>query len=241
MDDPDVDPAELARSLAFIRGVNRRLGGRAALLSHLQRWSASWSGPVTLLDVATGSADLPLAACEWARREGHDLRVTGIDLHERTLDEARRLTSGEPAIDLSRVDALRLEETFGPGSFDYVHAGLFLHHLEDADIVRVLTGMLRVARRGVIWNDLVRSRAGLLVIHVLTIGRPLIIRHDARVSVRAGFTRDEAMELAARAGWPGAAYGWNVLAHRFTVTSELPSPAAITPRPARCSSADRSC
>lgn len=220
MDDPGVDPAELARSLAYIRAVNRRLGGCAALLGRLERWSASWTGPVTLLDVATGSADLPLAACEWARRRGLNLRVTGVDLHEGTLAEARRLTKSEPEIELVRGDALRLEDQFGPGSFDYVHAGLFLHHLDEPDIVRVLRGMWRVARRGVIWNDLVRSRAGLAVIHLLTIGRPRMIRHDARVSVRAGFTRDEAVELAARAGWPGAVHRWNLFTHRFTVSAE---------------------
>ncbi|MCC6679240.1 MAG: methyltransferase domain-containing protein [Phycisphaerales bacterium] len=220
MDDPGVDPAQLARSLAYIRAVNRRLGGRSALLGHLERWSKSWTGPVTLLDVATGSADLPVAACDWARRAGHELRVTGVDLHAGTRAEARRWTAGEPAITLVRGDALKLEEQFGPGSFDYVHAGLFLHHLDEADIERVMRGMWRVARRGVIWNDLVRSRAGLVVIHLLTIGRPRIIRHDARVSVRAGFTRGEAMELVERAGWPGAEYRWSVVAHRFTVTAE---------------------
>lgn len=224
MDDPDVDRAELARSLAYIRGVNRRLGGHAALLGPLEQWSASWpasgSGPATLLDVATGSADLPLAACAWARREGRDLRVTGIDLHEGTLAEARRFVQDEPHITLEQGDALTIEDRYGPGSFDYVHAGLFLHHLDEDDIVRVLRGMWRVARRGVIWNDLVRSRVGLAVAHLMTVGRPAIIRHDARASVRAGFTKREALELARRAGWAGARHQWNLFTHRFVVTAE---------------------
>lgn len=220
MDDPNVDRAELARSLAYIRDINRRFGGQAALLEALERWSAGWAGPVSLLDVATGSADLPLAAVAWARSRGHDLRVTGLDLHEGTLAEARRLTEGEPRITLERGDALRLVERYGPGSFDYVHAGLFLHHLDDPDILTVLRGMWTLARRGVIWNDLVRSRVGVAVITLMTIGRPRIIRHDARVSVRAGFTRDEALDLAVRAGWRGAEYRWDLFTHRFTVVAE---------------------
>ena len=58
MDDPDVDETALRQSLRYIRGVNQVLGGQGALLGHLRRWSSDWATgePVTLLDIATGSA-----------------------------------------------------------------------------------------------------------------------------------------------------------------------------------------
>ena len=64
MDDPGVDPAALAAALGYIERVNRWMGGRSALISHLRKWSVRWpkDRPVTLLDIATGSADLPIAA-----------------------------------------------------------------------------------------------------------------------------------------------------------------------------------
>ncbi|MEC9373740.1 MAG: methyltransferase, partial [Planctomycetota bacterium] len=91
MDDPGVDRAALAESLEYIRWVNRRMGGHAALLRHLKRWSARWprDRAVTLLDMATGSADAAVAARRWGLDAGFDLRVTGIDLHETTLELAR--------------------------------------------------------------------------------------------------------------------------------------------------------
>jgi ubiquinone/menaquinone biosynthesis C-methylase UbiE len=79
---------------------------------------------VTLLDVATGSADLPLAATRWARRAGFQLRVTGVDKHHATLALAREHVKDE--VELRPADALELDTYFMPGSFDYVHAGLFL-------------------------------------------------------------------------------------------------------------------
>lgn len=223
MDDPGVDARDLSRSLAYIRGVNRFLGGRSALLTHLRRWSSTWtpSQPITLLDIATGSADLPLAASAWAREHGFDLRITALDAHAKTVEEARRHTAADPAIRIIRGDALDLDRDFGPASFDYVHTGLFLHHLDPPDIVTVLRGMRRIARRGVIWNDLVRSRAGLAVTYAMTVGQPRIVRHDARASMRASFTEQEAIALAREAGWANAEYRWSVIAHRFTICDML--------------------
>src|SRR5688572_22815097 len=156
MDDPAAGRGELERSLRFIRGVNRLLGGRRALLWHLDRWSVRWprGRPVTLLDVGTGSADLPVAARRWATARGFDLRVTGVDLHPTTLDLARRHIAGDEGITLVQGDALRLDELYAPGSFDCVHAGMFLHHLSPAGVVACLGVMDRLARSGLIWNDL---------------------------------------------------------------------------------------
>lgn len=224
MDDPEAPREELSHAFRYLRHLNRFLGGRQALLSRLRRWSAGWSKGerISLLDVATGSADLPRAACVWARKQGYQLSVTAIDKHATTLDLAREHTKDFSEISLLRVDALHLDRCFRPGSFDYVHAGLFLHHLSDDDAVNVLRSMAAIARRGVIWNDLVRSRAAYTVIRVLTAGSTNMLRHDARVSVLAGFTREEALELAARAGLTFASYEWNVWTHRFTIAGEKP-------------------
>jgi hypothetical protein len=224
MDDPEVARGELDMALRYIRAVNRRLGGVDALIRHLQSWSVRWprDRPITLLDVGTGSADLPLTAVRWARRAGFDLRVTAIDRHERTLELAREQVGDEQAVTLVQADALELDGRFAPGSFDYSHAGLFLHHLPEEHLLRVLRSMDRAARTGIIWNDLVRSAVSYRVIQLLTIGQPRIIKHDARVSVRAGFTRHEALALAQRAGVGYASYSWSVLTHRFTIAGEKP-------------------
>lgn len=230
MDDPGVSRADLARSLAYIRAVNRRLGGVGAMLDRLRAWSREWprGRTITLLDVATGSADLPLAAARWARAHGHNLRITAIDLHPITLELAREHLDaarrpGEPAptdtIALRLADARRLVDDHPPGSFDYVHAGLFLHHLPEIEVLTVLRIMDRLARAGVVWNDLVRSRIALGAVHAITIGMPRIVKHDARVSVRAGFTRREALDLATRAGLARPEYRWSPLTQRFTVSS----------------------
>lgn len=231
MDAPDVPRDELARSLGYIRFVNARLGGARALLSHLKRWSRSWpkagDGFVTMIDVATGSADIPVAARRWALGAGYDLRITGVDIHEATLSEAGAYVARQPAdvrrgIGIERGDALRLAERFSDGAFDYAHAGLFLHHLQDIEAMTALRIMDRLASRAVIWNDLVRSPLCVLMARAAVIGQPLIVRHDAVASVRAGFTRSEALAMAGRVGLPRARWRREPLLHRFTLTSEKP-------------------
>ena len=230
MDQPDVAREDLAESLRFIRWVNRNLGGHASLLGHLKRWSRKWprDRTITLLDIATGSADLPIAAQRWAQRAGFDLRITAIDAHETTLDLARRhvaeeLGSDDPGhsgIELIQADALKLTDRFDVDAFDYVHAGLFLHHLQEIEIFTMLRMMDRLARAGIIWNDLIRSRIALVGIHLLTLGQPEIVKHDARVSVRAGFTRREVKEIRKRLGLEYCRYRANFLTQRFTLAGE---------------------
>ncbi len=227
LDDPTVPARQIDRSLAYIRRVNRHLWGAHAFIRHLQRWSARWpkGRPITILDVATGSADIPLAARAWGLRHGHDLRITAIDVNPTVLDLARRHVASRPdlaaGIAIVAGDALRLTDTFAPESFDYCHSGMFLHHLAPVQVLTVLRIMDRLARAGIVWNDLVRSRVNALMVNVFLIGAPAMVRHDARVSVRAGFTQGEVLDCARRLGLGYARYG-RIFAYRFTLAGEKP-------------------
>ncbi|MFU8829140.1 MAG: methyltransferase domain-containing protein [Phycisphaerales bacterium] len=226
MDDPAVDPAELKEALAFIRKVNLRLGGVKALTKHLDRWSANWpkGHEISILDIATGSADIPVEVVRWARERGHTVRITAVDIHETTLESAREYVQrelGEDApIELVRADAKELVDRFGPLSFDYVHAGMFLHHLTEIEILTVLRIMDRLAVRGIVWNDLVRSRTAMAGIWALTLGQSDMIKHDARVSVRAGFTKKEVRNYARRTSLGYCRYRSSFLTQRFTLAGE---------------------
>ncbi len=220
MDDPGVDRADLEQSLRFIRMVNRRLGGTRAVIVHLARWSGEWKSkePIRLIDIGTGSADIPLAISQWARRAGKSVHVTGVDLHPTTLALAREHLGGHRGVELVEADALKLMDRFDPGAFDYAHAGMFLHHLDDIEVMTMLRIMDRLATRGLIWNDLVRGVLERVVVRLLSLGRPFIVRHDAVASVDAGFTRGEALELAGRVGLQDVAYRRHLFG-RFTLTS----------------------
>jgi hypothetical protein len=221
MDDPGVDRAELARSLAFIRAVNRRLGGTQAALGHLRRWLSGWpeGEPVRIIDLGMGSADIPLAVVNWASGRGLRVEVTAVDAHPVTLSLAREHVGDVEGIELVEADCLRLMDRYDAGAFDFVHAGMFLHHLQDIEVLTALRIMDRLARCGVIWNDLVRGPIEKVMVRLLVVGRPEIVRHDGLASVAAGFRKGEALELAERAGWSSPTWHRHLFG-RFTVTSE---------------------
>lgn len=207
MDEPDLDPAQLARSLADLRGVNRWLGGTRVVLRHLAALLDARPAPsYRVLDVATGSADIPLRVVRWGRRRGLDVRVTATDLHPATVAEARRRTAGEERVEVRPADALGLP--FEDGAFDVVLCCTALHHFdEEADLLRVLRELRRVARIGGVVSDLRRSRVALLGARLLAATlwrRHPITRHDGPLSVRRAFTPAELAGLARSAGLPNA-------------------------------------
>lgn len=224
MDDPAASREALASTLSHLRLLNRHLGGEAALLHHLRGWSGRWpkGRPITLLDVGTGGADLPLAARAWAADLGFDLRVTGIDVHETTLALARERVADAGGVTLERCDAREIKRRFGVASFDYVHAGLFLHHLPEIGVLTVLAAMDQVARAGIIWSDLNRSWLAAAGARVLTIGSPAHVKHDAIVSVRAAFTKREVLDIASRLGLSYCRYRLHMSTQRFTLAGERP-------------------
>ncbi len=223
MDDPAADPAELAAALAFIRRVNAALRYSSATVAHLRRFSRSWptDRPTTLLDVATGSADLPHAVLRWADRAGRDVRVVGLDLHAATLAVAAR--QPDPRLTLVRGDALALP--FADASFDYVLSGMFLHHLTEPAAVAALAEMGRVARRGVIVADLLRGRRAYAWISLFTLAAGGMVRHDARGSVAGAFTEAELVALRDRAGL-GYLRPFRHFGHRLVLAGEREPPAA---------------
>jgi SAM-dependent methyltransferase len=195
-------PEELAGSLADIRVVNRYLGDRRALLKHLSAMVAG-SAAFSVLDVATGSADLPVAIADWARKAGVAAAITCVDINEQTIDIARRQTRGYPEITLAVADGLSLP--YADKSFDFVLCSKATHHLNDREAEQLIKEMLRVARRGYLLMDLRRSWFAWALIYLLTriCTRNRLTRNDGPLSVLKSFTAGELAALAASAGGAG--------------------------------------
>lgn len=203
LDAPGTIPAPtLAHNLRDIRRVNRFAGGTAVVLRHLPALLADVSRgtPVTLLDIATGSGDIPRALVRWGRRRGYDLRVLATDVSEDVLAVARRETADEPTITVETCDARSLP--YCDDAFDIAVCSLALHHFRRTEAVRVLAEMGRVSRRGIIVNDVVRTWPGYvgawLLGNATTTNR--LTRHDAPLSIRRAYTPDELLAMAREAG-----------------------------------------
>jgi 2-polyprenyl-3-methyl-5-hydroxy-6-metoxy-1,4-benzoquinol methylase len=89
-----------------------------------------------------------------------------------------------------------------PTGYDFISCSLFIHHLADGAVVRLLAGMAEAARRGIIINDLERSsiNLGLVWLGAHLLSRSPVVHRDSIRSVRAAFTLEEIDRLARRAG-----------------------------------------
>ena len=196
--------ADVAANLEEMWRINLRLGGLRALTRHLYPRLMAAAGPLTLLDLGTGSAHLPLALASWARAKDRTLHVCGIDWAPRNLAVARHKVIEQPNVSLLQADASRLP--LRTGGVDFVVSSLFLHHFAPGAAVELLRSAAAVARRSVIMSDLVRGRLPWLAFKLVqpAFARQALTRHDGALSIRRAYTPAELRELAAAAGLRGA-------------------------------------
>ena len=200
------DPAELAANLRDIRTVNRLAGGAATVLRHLPGLvcRVPRGPPVEVLDLATGSGDIPRALVAWAARNGRPLHLTVTDLSPEILAEARRTLAHVPAVTVTVCDARAVP--LPDRSFDVVLCSLSLHHFAPGDAVRVLREMERLSRTGFIVNDIRRCALGYVAAWAASrvATRNRLTRHDMPLSVLRAYTPDELRALLREAGMPDA-------------------------------------
>ncbi len=197
LDGPLDDLSALASNLRDFRRINRWLGG-ASLSEPAIDAIAAHRPELTLLDVGTGGADIPLALIERATRRSRRWSVVAIDSRPEVLATAVRVrpaVATTPGLELHVGDGRSLP--YPDRSFDVAHASLVLHHLTPIEADGLLREMARVARLGVVVNDLERGRLGWLgawlMGHLLTGSR--FTRHDAPLSVARSYRASEMVEL----------------------------------------------
>jgi ubiquinone/menaquinone biosynthesis C-methylase UbiE len=199
MDDDEAigTPALWRQSLCDLARVNTWLGGWNALRSELDRLPRP---PSSIVDVATGGADLPERMLDHLARRGVHARCVAVDRSARILGLAEAMRSGRRQLTFVRADARQLP--FSDHSFDIATCNLALHHFDPPEATQVLRELGRVGR-SVIVNDLRRSWVAWafarLVFPIFTTNP--FTRNDGPLSVRRAYTPFELDALARDAGW----------------------------------------
>lgn len=190
MDAPGLPEAEVADAYRVLRKVNRQFfGGRRPIRRELGlflRDDPPPGGPLTLLDVGSGSGDLARVAGDFLNARGVAAGLVALDRDPTAVDLARR-----DGLEAALGDALRLP--FGDGSIDVVTAVKFAHHFRDGALRLLVAELARVARRRVIVLDIRRhwlAYWGFVAWSRVFISNRLV-RHDGPLSVLRGFTRPE--------------------------------------------------
>jgi SAM-dependent methyltransferase len=199
MDRPDASSAELESALQSLRGLNRYFGSYRIVCRFLRRWIKP-GDRLRVLDLATGSADIPRLVADYARKIGAKIEIVGVDFQPATVATARRLSADYPEITCIRDDVLTYESD---EPFDIVICSLALHHFSDDDAVKLLRRGRELSRAHVLVSDLRRGFLAAVGVYLLTvfIFRDRMTRADGRLSAARSFSFDELRNLATRAGW----------------------------------------
>jgi SAM-dependent methyltransferase len=201
MDRPQPISEDLRLDLENIEKLNRRFGSYNLIRRFLHRWIRPGES-VSVLDLCSGSGDIPRFIADWSRRRNSIIKIHAIDFQPSTLSIAEAKSVDYPEIRYEAADALR----FTPAQpFDVVICSLALHHFAFPDAVDLLRRIRTFARRGVVVADLARSDFGIAGIYLLT---SFLLRHpmnafDARLSMRRAFSFRELAAVAVAAGWSG--------------------------------------
>ncbi len=199
MDRPQPVSAELESDLENIRELNRWFGSYALISMFLSRWIKP-GARLRMIDLATGSGDIPRLVAEYGRKVGAELQIDALDRQSATLEIAKRLTARYPEIGFVEGDVLEWQP---PEPYDIVFCTLALHHFSEDNAVHLLQRCRDLSRKFVLVSDLRRGWLATIGVHLLTatMFREPMTKYDGRLSAARAFSFSEMNQLARRAGW----------------------------------------
>ncbi len=185
--------ADVRANLADLARLNRLPGGAGASAAAIARLVRGIDAPA-IVDVGTGRGDMPVA---FARR---GWRTIAVDDNPQVVRVALSATRGVAAVEVVGADGGRLP--LPDGAVDVAHCSLLIHHLSPDVAVAVLREMARVARRGVVVNDLRRGILPFAISAATTVAlaHSRVTRVDGIASARRAYTLRELDQLLERAG-----------------------------------------
>jgi len=201
IDRPGLDHALLRQELQLLADLNQRFGGHQLMLHYVKRFVTTHRmKSLNILDLATGSADIPRAIAVWAREHKLPVTITAVDGNPGVLEVAREACRDWPEIQFAHHDLRDLP--YAPDSFDLVLCSLALHHFTTADTVTVLRRLSELAKRGYLVNDLRRNWPAIWAADKFSrkFAKSEIFMNDAMQSCRAAFTVGELQTMAEQAG-----------------------------------------
>ena len=199
MDRPQPVSPELERDLERIRQLNRWFGSHRLISIFMRRWITP-GAQMRVVDLATGSGDIPRLLVDHSRRIGAQIQIDAVDRQAATLDIARRLSAGYPEISYHEANILEWNSAEG---YDFSLCSLALHHFSNDDAVKLLRRCRALSRRFVLVSDLRRGFLLLAGVYMLTavIFREPMTRFDGRLSAQRAFSFAEMRHLAIHAAW----------------------------------------
>jgi 2-polyprenyl-3-methyl-5-hydroxy-6-metoxy-1,4-benzoquinol methylase len=184
----DRSAVESRRDLARLNWIMRN---DAIIAQHLKTLSGD-RPPRTILDLGGGDGTFTLRIARRLARVWPKMSVTLLD-RQNIVSETTRAGFAELGWHFKTLEAdvFSVMTALVPDTYDVIVTNLFLHHFE-AEQLRQLLAEVRYKTKLFIATEPRRGAWGLTATRMVgALGCNSVTRHDARVSVEAGFAADE--------------------------------------------------
>lgn len=209
MDDLNCSGEVLNRTLTEIEKINHWLGGDAITINGLNQINNNTPvpNPLSIADLGCGSGGMLKVINNWAKQHHIKVNLTGIDANPNVIKFAR---DNHKDLNINFLALNILSENFKTHNYDIILCTLLLHHFLSEEIVELIKQLKDQARIAVIVNDLHRHPIAYYSIKWLTglFSRSEMVKFDAPLSVKRGFTKKELIEILNKAGIQNYSLVW---------------------------------
>jgi 2-polyprenyl-3-methyl-5-hydroxy-6-metoxy-1,4-benzoquinol methylase len=208
LDRDDIPFDDIRQNMHELDVINRTLGGHAITLKGLRALErlAAPEEVLHVVEIGCGGGDNLRAIMQWARLRNRKVQLSGVDINAECIAYAQSKKENRE-IEFICSDYRNVHFSQAP---HVVFSSLFCHHFTNEELVYMLQWMWRHSSRGFFINDLHRHPMAFHSIRILTrlFSKSYLVKNDAPLSVRRGFTRKEWWKLLGDAGIRNASCRW---------------------------------
>ncbi|PRX54813.1 methyltransferase domain-containing protein [Flagellimonas meridianipacifica] len=196
MDDPNMELPTLREAYEDINRCNSLLGGDTITIEGVwQLIKKDQEKSYTILDMGCGDGTMLRKLSDFLSKKGVSHSMMGIDLRDDVLLIAQENSIGYPRIEFKKMDILKADTSF---TCDIIINTLTMHHFEEERIDAFLKQFVRLAKVGVVINDLQRSKLSYYLFKLFSFFfiRTQVAKVDGLISISKAFQKEDLLKLA---------------------------------------------
>lgn len=197
MDGESLSENDLFQNLDELEQINRFLGGNHAIWNVFKsKFNIDQNREFVIADLGCGGCDVSRMLVKQFRKMNKPVQIYAYDLHPLILKYANKKTQQYPEIRLVNQDVLS-SDWVPEVKPDWIMLNLFLHHLNDTEIKKLLTVLLANCHKGIVISDLHRNRVAYMLFKFYTFvfRKSYVTVNDGLLSIKRSFRRNELKKL----------------------------------------------
>ena len=210
MDDFSMDNDGLVTALDDIARINQLLGGNSVTLDGVQHLIKDLpkDQTITIMDFGCGSGDMLRMLSKFGKENNLKFQLIGIDANEATIRHAEKCSTDFENITYLAEDIFLYD--FSKSNIDIALITLTLHHFKDDEILKILRVILNLVQKGIVVNDLQRSKLAyrLFQIIIFIFRLEKMTANDGLISILRGFKKEDLQNYSKDLGLKKYSINW---------------------------------